>query len=60
MDIAHRVDILEIEQFIATNVYEWSGFQQSERQVSVDELVREYNKIIEQCETDPSLKISTD
>jgi len=60
LDIAHRVDILEIEQFIATNVYEWSGFQQSQRQVSVDELVREYNSIIEQCETDPSLKISTD
>jgi hypothetical protein len=60
LDIADRIDILEIEQFIATNVYEWSGFQQSKRQVSVAELVREYNKIIEECETDPSLRISTD
>jgi hypothetical protein len=60
LDIAARIDILEIEQFIATNVYEWSGFQQSKRQVSVEELIREYNKIIERCETDPSLKISTD
>lgn len=57
-EIADRIDILEIEQFVATNVYEWSGFMQAKRPPKVAELVEQYNKIIDLCETDPSLKIS--
>jgi hypothetical protein len=57
-EIADRIDILEIEQFVTTNVYEWSGFMQAKRPPKVAELVDEYNKIIDSCETDPSLKIS--
>lgn len=57
-DIAERIDILEVEQFIATNVLEWSGFNIAQRPVTVRELIDCYNRIISQCETDPSLKIS--
>lgn len=57
-DVANRIDILEMEQFVATNVYEWSGFEHTRRSSSVHELVNTYNRIIEKCETDPSLKIS--
>ncbi len=57
-EIADRIDILEIEQFVATNVYEWSAFIQAKRPPKVAELVEEYNKIIDSSETDPSLKIS--
>ena len=57
-DVAERIDILEIEQFVATNVYEWSAFQQTKRTVTVRQLVEAYNRIIDQCETDPSLKIA--
>jgi len=57
-DVAERIDILEIEQFIATNVYEWSAFQQAKRTLTVRQLVDAYNRIIDQCETDPSLKIA--
>ena len=57
-DIAERIDILEIEQFVATNVYEWSAFQQAKRTLTVRQLVDAYNRIIDQCETDPSLKIA--
>ena len=57
-DVAERIDILEIEQFVATNVYEWSAFQQTKRSLTVRYLVEAYNRIIDQCETDPSLKIS--
>jgi len=53
-----RIDILEIEQFVATNVYEWSRFEHTHRPVSVRDLVDAYNCIIEQTETDPSLKIT--
>ncbi len=57
-DVADRIDILEIEQFVATNLYEWSAFQQTKRSVTVRQLVEAYNRIIDQCETDPSLKIA--
>ncbi len=56
-DVAERIDIIEIEQFIATNVYEWTAFQQTKRAVSFRQMVEAYNRIIDQCETDPSLKI---
>lgn len=55
--VAERIDIIEIEQFIATNVYEWTAFQQTKRAVSVRQMIETYNRIIEECETDPSLKI---
>lgn len=55
--IGGRVDILEVEQFIATNVYELSRFETLERKLTVDRLVSKYNEIIEECETDPSLKV---
>lgn len=57
-DIADRIDVLELEQFVATNLYEWSGFKHQKRPVSIKELVDTYNRIIDECETDPSLKIS--
>ena len=56
--VVDRVDVLDIEQFVATNVYEWSGFQQANRAASLAELVSTYNDIVETCETDPSLRIS--
>jgi hypothetical protein len=56
--VEDRIDIIEIEQFIATNVYEWSQFEQVQRPLSVKKLVDTYNRIIEQSETDQSLKIT--
>ncbi len=55
--IGGRIDILEAEQFIATNVYELSRFQTPERKLTLERLVEKYNEIIEDCETDPSLKV---
>jgi len=55
--VSDRVDILEIEQFVATNVYEWSAFQQTQRPLTVRQLIEAYNRIIDDCETDPSLRI---
>ena len=56
-ELADRIDIFEIEQFVALNLYEWGEFQAEERRVAVNELARRYNEIIEEVETDPSLKI---
>jgi hypothetical protein len=55
--IADRIDIFEIEQFIALNLYELSAFARERRRAAVDEVVTRYNEIVDQVETDPSLRI---
>lgn len=55
--LAERVDIFEIEQFIALNLYELGRFVEEGRRIAVDDLVSRYNEIIDSVETDPSLKI---
>lgn len=57
-NIATRVDIIEAGQFIATNLYEISLFKAAQRRVTVEKLVARYNEIIQECETDPGLRIS--
>lgn len=55
--LADRIDVLEIEQFVGVNIYEWTRFEHTKRPVSMGELVSAYNRIVEKVETDPSLKI---
>lgn len=55
--LADRIDIFEIEQFVALNLYELGKFGFDGRRTAITELVSRYNEIIEQVETDPSLKI---
>ena len=55
--IADRIDIIEIEQFISTNIYELGKFVSENRRIKINELVTLYNKIVTDHETDPSLRI---
>lgn len=55
--IAHRIDVFEIEQFVALNLYELGQFGADGRKTAIVDLVKRYNEIIEEVETDPSLKI---
>ncbi len=55
--LADRIDIFEIEQFVALNLYELGKFAADGRKTAVAELVDRYNEIVEEVETDPSLKI---
>ena len=55
--LADRIDIFEIEQFVALNLYELGKFGFDGRRTAVTELVNRHNEIVEQVETDPSLKI---
>ncbi|WP_175766972.1 DUF4928 family protein [Burkholderia cenocepacia] len=57
VQIADRIDIFEIEQFIATNMFELSLFKPADRRVKVGEFVARYNELIDVHETDPSLRI---
>jgi hypothetical protein len=56
--IDDRLDVIEIEQFLAIGLYERSGFERETRSAAVGELVERYNRIVAECETDPSLKIA--
>jgi hypothetical protein len=51
------IDVIAIDQFLAANLYEWSGFERNARPTSVRELIARYNEIVAECETDPSLRI---
>ena len=55
--LADRIDIFEIEQFVALNVYELGKFAAEGRHTAVRDIVDRYNEIVEEFETDPSLKI---
>lgn len=55
--LGERIDIFEIEQFVAANLYEIGTFAAAGRRTAVNDLVERYNQIVEEVETDPSLRI---
>lgn len=57
MGVADRIDMFEIEQFVALNLYELGKFGAEGRRTAVTDLVERYNAIIDEVETDPSLRI---
>jgi len=58
VSIGERLDVFEAEQFLAGNLYELGKFAQAGRRTTAEQLVSEYNRIIDECETDPSLRIN--
>lgn len=52
-----RVDVWDIQQFLSTNINEHSLFDSSARSAKLADIIEKYNAIIEEKETDPSLKI---
>lgn len=56
-DISSRVEVWDLEQFLSTNVFEHGRFDSNERRSVLAELIENYNGIIDEFETDPSLKI---
>jgi hypothetical protein len=55
--LSERIDVFEIEQFIALNIYELGKFKANERRVAIEEIIERYNYVVEEVETDPSLRI---
>lgn len=55
--IEGRIGVIEAEQFIATNILEWSKFAGNAQKETMERLIACYNKIIDRTETDPSLRI---
>lgn len=58
LGVADRIDVLEAEQFIAGNILEWSKFSEDNASGELTRLIKRYNEIIEEVETDPSLRIA--
>ncbi|MGA2907563.1 MAG: DUF4928 family protein [Terracidiphilus sp.] len=55
--LGDRIDMFEIEQFVALNLYELGKFGADGRKTAVTDMVDRYNEVVEEFETDPSLKI---
>jgi hypothetical protein len=55
--LGDRIDLFEIEQFVALNLYEIGKFEADGRKVAITDMVDRYNELVEEVETDPSLKI---
>ena len=52
-----RVEVWDIQQFLSSNVLEHSLFKDDGRNATLADIIQQYNKIIEEIETDPSLRI---
>ncbi len=55
--VGGRIDIFDIEQFVATNLYEHGEFAARGAASALKRLIDAYNEIVDDVETDPSLKI---
>ncbi|MBQ9244278.1 MAG: DUF4928 family protein [Proteobacteria bacterium] len=58
--ISGRVDVWDVQQFIASNVYEHSLFDETKRNTTLKDIINKYNDIILSVENDPSLRIEFD
>lgn len=57
-NLADRVDLLDVGQFLTANVYERSLFDASACKITFTSLIDHYNEIVAACETDPALRIA--
>ena len=57
-DVEAHIDVIEAEQFIATNILKWSQFAEKTQREEVVRLISKYNEIVESVEADPSLLIN--
>lgn len=56
--IAERVEIFDVEQFLAGNIYELGRFGSEGRGRTAKAIIGRYNDLVDALETDPSLRIA--
>ncbi|MDR0402397.1 MAG: DUF4928 family protein [Treponema sp.] len=56
-EISNRVEVWDIQQFLSANVNEHGLFDVQTRTAKLADIIERYNQIIDEKETDPSLKI---
>ena len=55
--LAGRVEVWDVQQFLSSNIYEHSFFDETKRNSTLSEIIVRYNKIVLEAESDPSLRI---
>ena len=55
--IAERLDVFEVEQWLAADVLDRAGDRAGGRAMALGALLDRYNAIVDAVETDPSLRI---
>lgn len=55
--LAGRVEVWDVQQFLSSNVYEHSLFDETKRNSTLADIINCYNEIVLDKETDPSLRI---
>lgn len=55
--LAGRVEVWDIQQFLSANVHEHSLFDEDKRNAKLGVIIENYNQIVMENETDPSLRI---
>lgn len=57
MGFSERLEVWDIQSFLSSNIHEHGHFSSASRREMLDKLIVSYNKIIDEYESDPSLKI---
>jgi hypothetical protein len=56
-ELSGRVEVWDIQQFLSANVAEHSLFDDTARNAKLADIIKKYNMIVAEVETDPSLRI---
>lgn len=55
--LAGRIEVWDIQQFLSSNVHEHSLFDEGKQNATLGAIIENYNTIVREKETDPSLRI---
>lgn len=55
--LAGRVEVWDVQQFLSSNVHEHSLFDEDKRNAKLGAIIENYNQIVMEKESDPSLRI---
>jgi len=58
--LAGRIEVWNIQQFLSSNVHERSLFEENRQNATLRKIIENYNVIVHEKETDPSLRIEFD
>lgn len=57
MGFENRLEVWDLQSFLSSNVHEHGHFTNAARRETLSRLVKAYNQIIDEHESDPSLHI---
>ena len=55
--LSERIEVWDIQQFLSSNIHEHSLFDEGKQNATLGTIIENYNQIVHEKETDPSLRI---